>query len=292
MARPLRVEFPDALYHVTGRGIEKKSIFSEKGDKYKLLERMAAVHERYGFVFHAYCIMSNHYHLLIETPLGNISQGMQNLNSTYARWYNEDHDRCGPVFQGRFGSFLVEKEDYLLTAARYIVLNPVRAGIAGNASSYAWSSMRDMMGKRRCPEFLDTSTILECFSLDLSAARRSFRSFVAQGIDEDEPDYLEKGPVFGSEQFMKAAEEQVAASGRARQKEISRKERFFNRPDLGEIFKEPFARHFRDVRNARIAEAFREFGYSQREIGDFLGLHCSTVSNIVRAEEELDGKLW
>jgi putative transposase len=289
MARPLRIEFPEALYHVTARGIEKKSIFQERGDKLKLLKRVTAVNEKYGFIFYAYCIMDNHYHLLLETPLGNLSRGMQNLNSTYAQWYNKRHKRCGPVFQGRFSAYLIEKDNYLLAAARYIVLNPVKAGIVSDAMSYTWSSFRYMMGKRDCPEFLDVNTILECFSHDPRAARRLFRSYVGQGLEEDEPDYLEKGPVRGSGPFMDKVEERFAASGKFSQKEISRKERFFNRPALSSLFSEPCDRHIREIRNARIGAAFLQYGYSQKEIADFLGLGNSTISCIIQKQDINNG---
>ncbi len=217
---------------------------------------------------------------------------MQNLNSTYARWYNKEHDRCGPVFQGRFGSFLIEKDDYLLAAARYIVLNPVEAGIVGGAASYPWSSFREMMGTRKCPEFLDVSTISECFSPNQAVARRQFRSFVERGLEEEDPDYLERGPVCGGDEFMKAVEEQVMTSGKACMKDISRKERFFNRPALVEMFSKPADKHIREIRNLKIREAFQDYGYNQREIGDFLGLHCSTVSNIIRSLENQIGNNW
>jgi putative transposase len=292
MARPLRIEFPEALYHVTARGAEKKSIFEEKDDKLTLLKRVTAVNERYGFIFYAYCIMDNHYHLLLETPLGNLSRGMQNLNSTYAQWYNKRHDRCGPLFQGRFSSYLIEKDNYLLAAARYIVLNPVKAGITGNAMSYAWSSFHYMMGKRGCPKFLDVSTILEYFSQNPTTAHRLFRSYVGQGLEEDEPDYLEKGPVRGSAPFMDTVEEKVAASGKASKKEISRKERFFNRPALSSLFSEPGDRHLKEIRNIKIGAAFLQYGYSQKEIGDFLGLDNSTICHIVRAQENRAGNIW
>ncbi len=290
MARPLRIEFPEALYHVTARGAEKKSIFQERDDKLTLLKRVSVVSERYGFIFYAYCIMDNHYHLLLETPLGNLSRGMQNLNSTYAQWYNKRHDRCGPLFQGRFSAYLIEKDNYLLAAARYIVLNPVKAGIVGDAMSYAWSSFRYMMGKRDCPEFLDVRAILECFSQDPKTACRLFRSYVGLGLDEDEPDYLEKGPVRGSDQFMDTAEEKVTASGNVSKKEISRKERFFNRPDLSCLFSEPGDRHLREIRNTKIGAAFLQYGYSQKEIGDYLGLDHSTISSIIRKQESIAGK--
>ena len=170
------------------------------------------------------------------------------------------------------------------------MLNPVKAGIVSDASSYVWSSYSHMMGKKNCPEFLDTNTILACLSRDPSVARKLFRGYVKQGLDEDEPDYLEKGPVRGSDPFMDTVEEKLAASGKVSQKEISKEERFFNRPDLSCLFSEPGDRHLMEIRNTKIGAAFLQYGYSQKEIGDYLGLDHSTISSIIRKQESIAGK--
>ena len=132
MARPLRIEFDGALYHVTSRGNKREDIYLDDIDRLIFLDVLAEVCRRFNWVCHAYCQMTNHYHLLIETPDANLSLGMRHLNGVYTQKFNYHHDRVGHVFQGRYKGILVEKEAHLLELARYIVLNPVRARMVGN----------------------------------------------------------------------------------------------------------------------------------------------------------------
>jgi REP-associated tyrosine transposase len=131
MARPLRIEFAGALYHVTARGNNREAIFlgADEADREAFLEILGAICERFNWVCHAYCLMTNHYHLLIETPDANLSGGMRQLNGVYTQYVNRTHRRVSHLFQGRFKGILVEREGYLLELARYVVLNPVRAGM-------------------------------------------------------------------------------------------------------------------------------------------------------------------
>ena len=124
MARPLRITFPGAFYHVTSRGNERKNIYKSKRDREKFLEYLGEAHERYGAIIHAYCLMTNHYHLLIETPDANLPQIMKHLNSSYTTYFNVKRKRFGHLFQGRYKAFLVYKDDYALELSRYIHLNP------------------------------------------------------------------------------------------------------------------------------------------------------------------------
>ena len=140
MARPLRIEFEGALYHVTSRGNARQAIFLDDEDRERFLERLGKVVDRFGWLCHAYCLMTNHYHLLLETPAANLSRGMQLLNGTFTQAFNRRHGRVGHVLQGRFKGILVEKESHLLELARYVVLNPVRAGVVRHPREYGWSS--------------------------------------------------------------------------------------------------------------------------------------------------------
>jgi REP element-mobilizing transposase RayT len=133
MARPLRLEFAGALYHVTARGNERRSIFlgDADGDRAAFLGILGETCDRFNWICHAYCLMTNHYHLLLETPDANLSKGMRQLNGVYTQYVNRAHGRVGHLFEGRFKAILVERERYLLELARYVVLNPVRAGMVG-----------------------------------------------------------------------------------------------------------------------------------------------------------------
>ena len=129
MSRPLRIEFPGGLYHVTSRGDRREAIYLSDADRQYWLELLGQVCTRYNWLCHAYCLMDNHFHIVVETIDGNLSAGMRHLNGVYTQWHNRSHNRVGHVFQGRFKAIIVQREAYLLELARYVVLNPVRAGI-------------------------------------------------------------------------------------------------------------------------------------------------------------------
>ena len=154
MARPLRVEYEGAVYHVTSRGNAREDIFLDNRDRSRFLEMLGDVVARYGWICHAYCLMTNHYHLLIETPEANLSRGMHLLNGVYTQWFNRRHKRVGHLLQGRFKAILVEKESHLLELARYIVLNPVRAKMVRSVRDWPWDSYRATSDQSDVPEFL------------------------------------------------------------------------------------------------------------------------------------------
>ncbi|MDA3902779.1 MAG: transposase, partial [Desulfuromusa sp.] len=140
MSRQLRIVYPGAYYHVTSRGNERKDVFKSQRDREKFLEYLTSATERYGAVVHAFCLMSNHYHLLLETPEGNLSQIMRHINGAYTTYFNMKRKRSGHLFQGRFKAILIEADEYLTELSRYIHLNPVRAGIVEKPEQYKWSS--------------------------------------------------------------------------------------------------------------------------------------------------------
>ena len=133
MARPLRIEYPGALYHVTARGNARQRIYSDSKDCQAFLDLLGTLSDRYHWLCHAYCLMTNHYHLLLETPEGNLAEGMRQLNGIYTQAFNRRHHKVGHLFQGRYHAILVDKDCYLLEVARYIVLNPVRAKMVKEA---------------------------------------------------------------------------------------------------------------------------------------------------------------
>ncbi|MFH1142435.1 MAG: transposase, partial [Candidatus Uhrbacteria bacterium] len=140
MARPLRIEFPGATYHVTSRGNARNDIFLSDNDRHQFLKTLSETIERYNWLCHSYCLMGNHYHILIETPEGNLAKGMRQLNGVYTQAFNKINQRVGHIFQGRYKAFLIEKEPYLLEVIRYIVLNPVRALLVNDPKNWKWSS--------------------------------------------------------------------------------------------------------------------------------------------------------
>ena len=183
MARPLRLEFPGAVYHVTSRGNARQRIFFGDADRELFLDTLAHVISRYGWLCHAYCLMDNHYHLLVETPRANLSLGMRQLNGIYTQTFNRRHHRAGHLFQGRFKAILVEKESYLLELCRYIVLNPVRVKSTVAAQAWKWSSYRATAGLSAAPELLTTDWLLGQFGGSRATAQQRYREFVKEGLE-------------------------------------------------------------------------------------------------------------
>lgn len=180
MARPLRVEYPGAFYHVISRGNGGERIFRTESDYTKLLEYLGKATERFGVTVYTYCLMSNHYHLLIETPQPNLSTAIQWVNVSYAGYFNRRHRRTGHLFQGRFKALLIDADEYLIPLSRYIHLNPVRAAIVANPVEYPWSSYAAFVGKVKSPDFLVTDQLLARFGRRRGEAIRAYRAFVEE----------------------------------------------------------------------------------------------------------------
>ena len=184
MTRPLRIEFPGALWHVTSRGVEKRNVFIDHQDRRAFISRLGRTVEKCHWELHAYVLMANHYHLLLTTPEMTLSKGMQWLGGSYAQYFNERYGRWGHLFGGRFKAHLVDTDAYLVTAARYIVLNPVRAGITATADEWPWSSYLATAGLKWTPRWLSVAAILDRFHLtDREIARRYYREYVCAQPD-------------------------------------------------------------------------------------------------------------
>jgi len=204
MSRPLRIEFEGALYHVTSRGNARQDIYLSDGDRRRFLELLAREVAQQRWLCHAYCLMDNHYHLMIETPEANLSRGMARLNMSYSQWFNHRQGRVGHLFQGRYQAILVQKQTYLFELCRYVVLNPVRAGMVENAGDWPWSSYRPTVGACGAPAWLTTSWVLEQFGGRANSARNAYQRFVAEGMSAPPVWEQLRGRMFlGSEEFLK-----------------------------------------------------------------------------------------
>lgn len=184
MTRPLRVEFPGAIYHVTSRGDRREVIYLDDVDRAHWLKIFGNVCLRYRWRCLAYCLMGNHYHVVIETTEGNLSAGMRQLNGVYTQWHNRRHRCVGHVFQGRFKAIVVQADAYLLELVRYVVLNPVRARLCVLPENWEWSSYLPMCGKRAVPSWLEVDRVLSYFGGEASQGRviEQFTNHVRAGI--------------------------------------------------------------------------------------------------------------
>lgn len=275
MARPLRVEYPGALYHVTCRGNAREAIFFADPDRELFLQVLAQVVERFNWLCHAYCLMTNHYHLLVETVDPTLARGMRQLDGVYTQALNRRHLRTGHVFQGRYRAILVEKDAYLLELARYVVLNPVRARAVRTARDWPWSSYRATAGIELAPSFVTPDWILAQFDNSAEKAQTAYRRFVSAGRGVTVWENLRGQIYLGSDEFI----DRHAPHESRKLREVPRTQRLVDRPALGSI-----VRTAKD--SAGVARAYIEYGYTQKEIAAHLGVHYSTISRRLQQYEE------
>lgn len=283
MSRPLRVEYPGAVYHITSRGNERKNIFRNDGDRNLFLNVLRQINSRFHWLCHGYALMGNHYHLLIETPEPNLSRGMRQLNGVYTQEINRIHQRSGHLFQGRFKAIVIDKDEYLLEVNRYIVLNPVRAGIEKMPEEWVWSSYRAQAGLMKAPDFLTVDWIRSQFGKDEKQAKKAYANFVLQGIDAEYPyEALTGQIILGDKRFISNIPKQVNKG--SLKKEIPRRQRYAAGTELDEIFQ--MGARQKEKRETTIYRAYVEGGYTMREIGEYLGLHYSSISLALRKYEK------
>ena len=246
-------------------------------DRESFVETLAWVVERFGWICHAYCLMDNHFHLLIETPMSNLSLGMRQLNGVYTQRFNRRHKRVGHLFQGRFKSILVEQDSYLLELCRYIVLNPVRANMVASAGEYPWSSYLATVGSVPIPAGLTIDWVLDQFAKTRAVARERYAAFVAEGVGKKSPwSDLRGQALLGSEKFIMQMAPHLQEHLSTR--EVPKRQRLMHRPTLTQLFADVKTKA---IRNQVIVKAHLEYGYTQAEIAVALDLHYASVSRII-----------
>jgi REP element-mobilizing transposase RayT len=276
MARPLRIEYEGAVYHVTSRGNARSDIYLSDKDREGFLDVLGYVVERFGWVCHAYCLMTNHYHLMIETPQANLSRGMSLLNGMYTQRFNREHKRVGHVLQGRFKSIIVDKDAYLLELSRYIVRNPVAADMVDDAGDWFWSSYQATAGEIAKPNFLQVDWLLSQFGSVKTEAKAAYIDFIHKK-DASSPWKSLNGPdILGNDEFRGKLQGETdrAPLGITKQKAL-----------LRHLALSDIARDGR-VRSDWMREAYREHGYTMQAIANFAGLHHSTVSRMIKKGDE------
>lgn len=274
MARPLRIEYPGAIYHITARGNTRADIYLQDRDRTIFLELLGNICGRYHWSCYAWCLMTNHYHLVLETAEPNLSRGMRQLNGIYAQTFNRRHRRVGHLFQGPFKSILVDRDSYLLEVIRYVILNPVRARMVKAAGQYPWSNYREMIGKSEPPEWLNRDWILSQYGKRTGSAQQSFIKFIRAGCnDTDLWNNLRQQIYLGDEAFIEKIHAHMDIDKDL--SEIPRIQRRFSGKPLS-----LYLNKYQD-RNQAILSAHEEGGYTQKEIADYLGIHYSTASKII-----------
>jgi REP element-mobilizing transposase RayT len=275
MPRSPRIEYPGAIYHITSRGNRKENIYLSDNDKYNFLMLLGKTCGRCDWICHAYCLMNNHYHLLLETPFGNLAKGMQHLNGVYTQQFNKKYNHVGHVFQGRYKSILVEKDSYLLELARYIVLNPVRANLVSNASEWKWSSYSATCGEITAPSWLTVNWIQDLFKSHHGVSLSKYKQFIHEGLIVDSPwKHLKKQVYLGSDSFVR---------------EISKNNDFIHVPKLNSYNLTKSLTEIEDKtqnRNHAILIAYETGNFTLKNLADYFDLHYSRISKIIKQENE------
>jgi len=205
MGRPLRIEFENAVYHITSRGNERKKIYRDDGDKEKFLELLEDYKNRYNFLIHCFVLMDNHYHLVIETLRPNLIKIMHGLNSGYTGYFNKKYKRSGHLFQGRYKAIIVDKENYLLELSRYVHLNPLRAKIINKPQDYKWSSYGGYIRKKEVNNLNNYNWLLSIFGNEEKKSRRQYKEFVEEGIAKKLENPVKRAVgnmILGSKEFI------------------------------------------------------------------------------------------
>lgn len=292
MSRPLRLEFPGALYHVTSRGHERGPIFRDAADRRHFLDLLASVVPDHTWLLHSYCLMGNHYHLLVETQRPTLSRGMHSLNARYSQHFNRRHERAGHVFEGRFKAILVQREAHLLEVHRYIVLNPVRAGLSRRPADWPWSNYRATSGAIPPPPWLEVGSTLSLFSSFGAGASGAYVRFVADAAGQvgSPLERVRRQIYLGDRRFLEKMSEEV---GRRRaSQEIPAAHRMPAVFEIDEITSavskewgipaaELTGQEAGDAKLAAIYLSRKLSGKSAREIGAAFGVKRGRVGNVM-----------
>jgi REP element-mobilizing transposase RayT len=278
MPRPLRTDYPDAVYHVTSRGNAKAAIFESAQDRKLFFSTLQATVCEFDWICHAFVLMNNHHHLLIETPTGNLAEGMQQLNGRFAQRYNKERGRIGHVFQGRFKPIVVEKDSYFLAVARYVVLNPVRAGLVANPGFWKWSSYQATAGDEHCP-FLSTAETLAYFANGKDDGKEQYRKFVMSGLDSSIWKDLRGGFLLSTDRYARMVAERLKSDGAP--PELWRSLEVTIRKPLSDLLG-----NILSIDEEAILSAYHDHGYKQSEIAQFLGTNQTKISRLIRSHSE------
>jgi putative transposase len=275
MARPLRIEFPGAYYHLTARGDRREAIYESDEDRAAFLDVLGAVVTDFGWQCLAYCLMTNHYHLFVQTAQGNLSTGMRQLNGVFTQWSNRRHRRSGHLFQGRYKGILVDSDTYFQEVCRYVVLNPVRAGMVADPADWPWSSYRATAGVEAPSSWLSVDAVLGAFGGKRGEARESYQRFVRSTSDDGAIwARLNRQVFLGDDRFVEEMQRKLGSEREDVQ--IPRVQRRGPPPTLAQI------REMARDRDEAIVRAHATGEYSYSQIGDFFGLHFTTIGRIVR----------
>jgi len=299
MARPLRLEFAGAIYHVVSRGHERSKLFRDDEDRAEFLKTLGSVARDHGWRVHAYCLLANHYHLLVETPSPNLSDGMRALNGRYTQKFNRTHQRSGHLFEGRYKAVLIQREPHLMELHRFVVSSPVRADLVERAGDWAWSSYRATVGRVSPPAWLEVDWTLSRFARTRRVATEEYRRFVRsrEGGGRSPLEEVRAQIYLGDERFIRSVRRRAPVREEDREIPLSQR-RPWNvsleaiRRAVAREFHVPVERLSRSRggtdKMAAIYLARKLTGLTGNEIGKAFDVRAARVSNVIREIEEDD----
>jgi len=296
MARPLRIEFSGAFYHITARGNERKPVYKSKQDRERFLSYIESATDRYGAVVHVYCLMDNHYHLFLETPRGNLSQIMHHINGAYTTYFNTKRQRTGHLFQGRYKAILVDADEYAVELSRYIHLNAVRAGMVSDPGEYEWSSFQYYTVNKKAPEWLKRDFILSYFAKNIKTAVKRYRDFVCSAMDQEYKNPLAElshSIFLGGDDFVADIKTRFLGN-KKEDRDLPTLKVLSKRPDIDDIEKivdSIFKSDEKLARQIKLYMCHRFSGKKLRDIGKRFGISESGVTQAsrrmkIKAEKE------
>lgn len=296
MSRIPRIEFSGALYHVLNRGNNKNNIFLDEKDYRVFLNHLEEVKQEKDFVLYSYCLMPNHFHLLVKTNEFPLSKIMQKLLTSYAIYFNSRYDRKGHLFQNRYKAIICDKENYLFSLIQYIHLNPLRAGLVKNINDYKWSSHQTYIGRTKSKILCVEKFFNDIGEGSFATGYSVYNNLIATGFDEKLKENFEKAyksQILGTDEFIRKIKEEKSA-----QNKVELKNDTFKQPDknladiLDEICSEfkisktiVLAKNRSKVadsaRNKFYYKAFKEQGFASREIAKFVNRDISIISKVL-----------
>ena len=305
MARPLRIAYPGAYYHVMNRGLSRRDVFLEDKGRERFLDLLSEIARLWKIEIYAYCLMNNHYHLLLQTPKGNLSRAMRHLDGIYTQRFNRAHHRDGPLFRGRYKAILIDAEEYFLSVVRYIHQNPVDAGVVLDMDRYRWSSHRGYLSKSECPVWLNTRSVLSRFR-----GVREYREFMHSEIEKEVVDFYQ-GPyrrsILGDKSFVEWIKEKLGDGARVEEeKPESRRVFGLGVEEIARVTARVYRKRLEELRRSRRGEVNEARsmamylcrtlgGHKHSEIGRVLGLEkTSSVSSAclrMKARAEAERKI-
>ena len=297
MARPLRIQYPNAVYHVTSRGNERKDIFKDDRDREHFLEILFQSLHTYSVILYSYVLMNNHFHLLVETPLGNLGAFMRHFNITYTSYFNRRHRRTGHLYQGRYKSIIVDKDAYLSVLSRYIHLNPIRTKKTktlqeeqkmGYLSDYRWSSLPGYIDSNRKQKGINYETVLGEYGRDNDRGRKAYRVRIKEDISSglEIKDNIVGQSILGGEQFIGWIKNQFLKGKVDREcPSLNKIKRYRAKEEIIKVIEEMTGKGFGDLkaegglyRQISMDLLYRMGGLTGVEIGKMFGVDYSTVS--------------